>query len=84
MGTRKNDINKWALGSYEHQRKIRANEYFAIDVYDYRGLMSTWRKGAPGQMNTGANGTGGNEHCGQIGTLGKMDPGRDGDREKLF
>ena len=84
MGTRKNDINKWAFGAYEHQRKIRANGHFAIDVYGYRGLMSTWRKGAPGQMNTGANGTGGNEHCGQINTLGQMDPGRDGDRENLF
>ena len=71
MGTRKNDINKWALGAYEHQRKIRANEHFAIDVYGYRGLMSTWRKGATGQMNTGANGAEGNEHCGQIDTLGK-------------
>ena len=56
MGTRKNDINKWALGAYEHQRKIRANGHFAINVYGYRWLMSTWRKGAPGQMNTGANG----------------------------
>ena len=28
--------------------------------------------------------TEGNEHCGQIGTLGKMDPGRDGDREKII
>ena len=84
MGTRKNDINKWVLGAYEHQKNIRANGHFAIDVYGYRGLMSTWRKGAPGQMNTGANGTGGNEHCGQISTLGQMDPGRDGDRENLF
>ena len=56
MGTRKNDINSWALGAYEHQRKIRANGHFAIDVYGYRGLMSTWRKGAPGRMNIGANG----------------------------
>ena len=56
MGTRKNDINNWDLGAYEHQRKLRGNGHFAIDVYGYRGLMSTWRKGAPGQMNTGANG----------------------------
>ena len=84
MDTRKNDINKWALEVYEHQRKIRANVHFAIDVYGYQGLMSTWRKGAPGQMNTGANGTGGNEHCGQIDTLRQMDPGRDGDRKNLF
>ena len=53
MGTRKNDINKWALGAYEHQRKIRANEHFAIDVYGYWGLMSTCRIGAPGQMALG-------------------------------
>ena len=46
--------------------------------------MSTWRNGAPGQMNTGANGLWENEHCGQIGTLGQMDPGRDKNRENLF
>ena len=53
MGIRKNDINKWALGAYEHQRNVRANGHFAIDVYGYRGLMSTWRKGAPGQLALG-------------------------------
>ena len=84
MGTGKNNISKWALGAYEHQRKLRPNGHFAIDVYGYRGLMSTYRKGAPRQMSTGANGTGENEHCGQIDTLGQMDSGRDGDRENLF
>ena len=78
MGTRKNDMNKWALGHKSTRGKLRQMG-IAIDVYGYWGLMSTWRKKATGQMSTG-----GNEHCGQIGTLAQMDPGRDGDRENLF
>ena len=68
MGTRKNDINKCALGAYEHQRKIRANGHFAIDVYGYRGLMSTWKKGVPGQMALGEMSIAGILTLGEMGT----------------